>query len=170
MAAVLACGVAGAGLALLYWLPRPTDLGTVTQVRITAKPGIDLSKIEDVLDTPDYYVEVLTHEGKPGSIRTGTEEDKPVGSGLSFDLPVPVRLADIKEIRIWDDNSLGRDDAIRDRTDRPARSIAGERFTFTLGGQVPEAPAVNKVGWPLVALGGLILLLVIIRFIAAQAI
>jgi hypothetical protein len=154
----------------LYWLPQTQELGTVRQVRITAKPGIDLSKIEDVLDTPDYYVEVLTHEGKPGSMRTKTEEDKPVGSGLTFDLPVPVRLADIKEVRVWDDNSLGRDDVIRDRTDRPARSVAGERFTFTLHGEVPGETGVRKVGWALVVCGGVVLLLVVVRFVAAQAV
>jgi hypothetical protein len=170
LVALLACCVAAAGLALLYWLTQATDLGTVTQVRITAKPGIDLSKIEDVLDTPDNYVEVLTHEGKPGSIRTNTEEDKPVGSGLTFDLPVPVRLADIKEVRVWDDNSLGRDDVIRDRTDRPARSVAGERFTFTLHGQTPPASSTRGVGWALVVCGGVVLLLAVVRFVAAQAV
>src|SRR5580765_8088834 len=115
LAIVCPCVVA-AGLALLFWSPGADDPGTVREIRITAKPGIDLRKLEEVLDTPDYYLELLAEQG---SIRTKTFKDTRVGSGLTFKLPVPVPLSAIKELRIWDEN-IGTDKQI-DRVDRPAR-------------------------------------------------
>src|SRR3954463_11002199 len=120
LALVAACVVA-AGLALIFWSPGADDPGTVNEVRITAKSGIDLRKIEEVLDTPDYYLELLADKG---AIRTRTFKDTRVGSGLTFTLPVPVPLSALKELRIWDEETIGKDKQI-DRVDRPAREVDG---------------------------------------------
>lgn len=165
--ALLAACVTASGLALLYWLPAPTDLGTVTGVRLTAKPGIDLSKIEDVLDTPDYYLELRS---ELGSIRTPTKADTPVGSGLTFQLPVPVRLADVREVIVWDENSMGRKDAMIDRIDNPARKVAGGRFNFDLLGTTPPPVNTRQVGLALAWSGGVVLALVLVRFVHAQVV
>src|SRR5687768_4661011 len=99
LATLLAISVLLAGLAMLFWMPDKTDAGTVSEVRLSAKPGIDFSKIEDVLDTPDYFLEVTTDLG---SVRSARHEDTPIGNGLTFKLPVPLRLDDLREIKVWD--------------------------------------------------------------------
>src|SRR3954471_18911125 len=162
LALVSAC-VVGAGIALLFWLPGAEDPGTVTEIRITAKPGIDLRKLEEVLDTPDYYLELLAEQG---SIRTKTFKDTRVGSGLTFKLPVPVPMSAIKELRIWDEN-IGTDKQV-DRVDRPAREVDGEKFHFALTGYIPPRSHQWKVGLALVICGGAILLLTLLKFIRAQ--
>src|SRR5687768_6307783 len=140
LVALLGLAVAGAGLALMFWYAPPVDLGTVSEVRITMKPGIDLSKVKDVLDTPDYYVEVRTAQG---GLRTETVKDTPVGNGLTFKLPVPMRLVDITEVKIWDEDV--RKGSLVDRIDKPARDVAGERFTFSLIGQLPPPTPTRRI-------------------------
>src|SRR5437773_11181788 len=83
--ALLSASVLTVGLLLIFFLPDSTDPGTVNEIRITAKPGIDLRKLEEVFDIPDYYLELLTDQG---SIRTKTFKDTRVGNGLTFKLPV----------------------------------------------------------------------------------
>jgi hypothetical protein len=160
---VSACVVA-AGLALILWSPGADDPGTVNEIRITAKPGIDLRKIEEVLDTPDYYLELLTEQG---AIRTKTFKDTRVGSGLTFKLPVPVPLAAVKELKIWDEETIGKDKQV-DRVDRPAREVDGEKFHFALTGYIPPHSHQWKVGLALSICGGAILLLTFLKFIRAQ--
>ena len=162
LALVSAC-VAAAGLTLLFWSPGADDAGTVSEIRITAKPGIDLRKLEEVLDIPDYYLELLADQG---SIRTKTFKDTRVGNGLTFKLPVPVPLSAIKELRIWDEN-VGTDKQV-DRVDRPAREVDGEKFHFALTGYIPPHSHQWKVGLALSICGGAILLLTLLKFIRAQ--
>jgi hypothetical protein len=163
LALVCACVVA-AGLALTFWSPGADDAGTVSEIRITAKPGIDLRKIEEVLDTPDYYLELLAGEG---SIRTGTFKNTRVGSGLTFKLPVPVPFSAVKELKIWDEETIGKDKQV-DRVDRPAREVDGEKFHFALTGYIPPHTHQWKIGLALSICGGAILLLTLLKFIRAQ--
>jgi len=163
LALVSACVVA-AGVALLFWTPGSQDAGTVSEIRITARPGIDLRKLEEVLDTPDYYLELLADQG---SIRTKTFKDTRVGNGLTFKLPVPVPLAAVSELKIWDEETIGKDKQI-DRVDRPAREVDGEKFHFALTGYIPPRSHQWKVGLALAICGGAILLLTLLKFIRAQ--
>jgi len=163
LALVSACVVA-AGLALSFWSPGSEDPGTVNEIRITAKPGIDLRKLEEVLDTPDYYLELLTEQG---AIRTKTFKDTRVGSGLTFKLPVPVPLSAVKELKIWDEETIGKDKQV-DRVDRPAREVDGEKFHFALTGYIPPHSHQWKVGLALSICGAAILLLTLLKFIRAQ--
>jgi hypothetical protein len=162
LALVAAC-VAAAGLALVFWSPGAEDPGIVSEIRITAKPGIDLRKLEEVFDTPDYYLELLTEQG---AIRTKTFKDTRVGNGLTFKLPVPVPLSAVKELIIWDDN-VGSDKQI-DRLDHPTRETDGEKFHFALTGYIPPRSHQAKVGTALAICGGAILLLTLLKFIRAQ--
>lgn len=155
-----------AGLAMLFWYAAPADTGTVNQVRIVAKPGIDLSKIEEIIDTPDYYVEAWSGEGM---IRSATQKDTRVGNGLTFDLPVPMRVADVTEVKVWDEN-ITRDSLV-DRVDRVAfRQIGGEKFKFELIGQTPPIARDRQIGWGLAIAGGAVLALSVLRFIWRQAV
>jgi hypothetical protein len=161
--ALLSACVTLAGLSLMYWRDEP-EQGTVTEIRITGKPGIDLKKIEEVLDTPDYFIEVLT---KGGSVKTETFEDTPVGGGKEFKLPVPVRVADVTEVKVWDEEAVGKDKLI-DRVDHPGRGAAGEKFQFDLTGWTPPKSKDWQIGMGLAGAGGLILLLTIVKFVRAQ--
>ena len=165
LVAFLGLAVAGAGFALMLWYSPPVDLGTVTEVRITLKPGIDLSKVKDVLDTPDYFLEVWTAQGH---LRTQTSKDTPVGNGLTFKLPVPVRLVDVTEVKVWDEDI--RKNALVDRVDKPSRDTAGEKFNFSLMGQVPPPTPTKRIALTLVCVGSVIFLLALLRFLTAQAI
>jgi hypothetical protein len=140
------------------------NFGTVNEIRITAKPGIDLRKIEEVLDTPDYYIEIATEQGKTQS---ETYKDTRVGNGLTFHLPIAVRLGDIKEIRLCDQNVMK--DSLVDRVDRVGRTTLGERFQFELLGAEPPQP-LHRVGVALAIGGGILLLIVLVRFIWYQVI
>ncbi|HEV8606993.1 MAG TPA: hypothetical protein VGQ99_16750 [Tepidisphaeraceae bacterium] len=165
LALVCACVVA-AGLALIFWSPDAQDAGTVREVRITAKNSIDPQKFEEVLDTPDYYLELLTDQG---SIRTRTFKDTRVGSGLTFKLPVPVPLAAVKELKIWDEEAIGKDKQM-DRVDRPDREVDGEKFHFVLTGYIPPRSHQWKLGLALAICAGAILLLTLLKFIRAQVV
>src|SRR6185295_7615856 len=151
------------GLLLIFYLHNPSDPGTVNEIRIIGKSGIDLRKLEEVLDTPDYYLELLTDQG---AIRTKTFKDTRVGNGLTFKLPVPVPLAAVKEVKIWDEN-VGSDKQV-DRLDLPTRETDGEKFHFSLTGQIPPRPPTFKIGLALYIAGGAILLITLLTFLRSQ--
>jgi hypothetical protein len=153
------------GLALTYWRDA-AEVGTVTEIRITGKPGIDLSKIEEILDTPDYFLEVRT---EPGSVHTNAFGDTRVGNGLTFKLPVPLRVADVVEVRVWDEDAVGKDKLI-DRVDRPGRSVDGEKFRFDLTGWTPPKSRDWQLGMALAGAGGVVLLLTVVKFVRAQVV
>ena len=154
-----------AGLALTYWRDVP-DAGTVEEIRLTGKAGIDLKKIEEVLDTPDYFIEVLTEQG---SVKTETFGDTPIGGGKAFKLPVPIRVSDVVEVKVWDEEAVGKDKLI-DRVDRPGRSVDGEKFRFDLTGWTPPRSRDWQIGMALVGVGGVVLLLTVVKFVRAQVV
>jgi hypothetical protein len=164
LAIVCACVVA-CGLALL-WMRDIADAGTVTSIRITAKGDVDMQKFEEVLDTPDYYLEVLTDQG---SIRTKAFKDTRLGNGLTYKLPVPVPMSSVRELKVFDEDTIGKD-KMMDRIDKPQREMKGEKFAFSLIGEIPPRPSHWKVGLALVICGGAILLLTILKFIRAQVV
>lgn len=165
LAIVSACVVA-AGLALLFMMPQKDDPGTVSEVRIIAKGDIDMQKFEEVLDTPDYYLELLTDQG---SIKTKAFKDTRLGNGLTYKLPVPVPMSAVKELKVWDEESIGKD-KMMDRVDRPLREVNGEKFHFSLSGYVPPRSNERKVGLALAICGGVILLLTVLKFVRAQVV
>src|SRR5205823_397791 len=127
---------------------------------------IDLTKIEEVLYTPDYYLRVYSGQGE---IRTGTMKNTRLGNGLTFKLPAPMRMIDIKEIRVYDESTLGKD-TMKDRVDRPVRELDGEKFHFSLMGEIPPASKDRQIGFALAGAGGVILLLAVVRFVRAQVV
>jgi hypothetical protein len=166
LVALLACCTIAAGLALVWWWPQPPDAGTVFEIRISPKPGLDLTKIEEVLYTPDYYLRIYSGQGE---IRSDTMKNTRLGNGLTFKLPVPMRMVDIREIRVYDESTLGKD-TMKDRVDRPVRELDGEKFHFSLTGEIPPPSKDRQIGSALAGAGGAILLLVVIRFVRAQVI
>lgn len=163
--ALVGVGVGLAGVWLMYRQAQSPDLGTVSTIRLTAKPGIDLSKLEELLDTPDYYIELWTEQGKQ---RTKTFADTRVGNGLTFSLPVPLRLVDVKEIKVFDEDVIK--DRLVDRVDHPGRQVDGEKFHFQLEGSIPPAKQEQWVPIALMAAGGGVLLIALVRFIWAQVV
>jgi hypothetical protein len=163
LALVSAC-VLAAGLVLAFWMPQRDDPGTVNEVRISAKGDIDMQKFEEVLDTPDYYLELVTDQG---ALRTKTFKDTRLGNGLTYKLPVPVPLSAVKELRVYDEGTIGKD-KMMDRVESPAREANGEKFHFSLQGYVPPRSNERKIGLALAICGGAILLLTCLKFIRAQ--
>jgi len=162
---LLGAAVAGTGAAMRFYPSRGEDAGMVRQVRISAKPGIDLGKIEEMFVAPDYYVQVRTD---PGTVRSETMKSTRIGNGLTFDLPVPLRLADIREVMVFDENLMRRDRLV-DRVDQPQRLTEGGRFVFALLGEVPPPSREQAMGTVLLAAGSLAVLLAVVRFLRAQA-
>lgn len=162
---LLGGAVAAAGIALRFYPSEPPEGGVVRQIRITAKPGIDLSKLEEVFDTPDYYIVVRT---EPGTVRTPTFADTRIGNGLTFQLPVPLRMQDILEVKVFDENV--RTDTLVDRIDQPGRQTDGGRFHFALMGEVPPPSRQSTMGLVLLVAGGLTAGLAIVRFLRAQVV
>jgi len=162
LALVSAC-VLLAGLLLAFWMHEHDDPGTVSDIRITAKGDIDMQKFEEVLDVPDYYIELSTDQG---AIRTKTFKDTRVGNGLTWKLPVPVPLAAVKELRVFDEDTMK--DRMMDRVANPSRETNGEKFHFSLQGQIPPRSNERTVGLALALCGGAILLLTLLKFIRAQ--
>ena len=164
--ALLSAAVLAVGLGMRFWWAEPSDLGVVQKIRLEAKQGIDLKKIEEVLDTPDYYLEIQSEQG---SMKTEPFKDTPVGSGLTFTPPVPMRLADIKEIRVFDSDTVGKDTLV-DRVDRPVWSTPGEKFVISMEGQRPNSSRHQALGTGLAVGGGAVLLLALLAFVRAQVV
>ena len=164
---LLSAGVTATGVYLMYFLrPTPIDPGTVHEIRLSGKQGLDLRALEDAFGVPSYYLEIRTDLG---NIRTATAKSTRVGNGLTFKMPVPLRLLDIREVKVWDENTLRKDTQV-DRIDSPSRSTTGERFTFSLAGPEPAPPKDLKLGLYMTIAGGVALLLTVLAVVRAQAI
>jgi hypothetical protein len=168
----LLLALAGGGIGYVGWLllqkpPGPLELGTVREIRITAKPGLDLTKLKENFWTPDYYLEIYTDLGH---VQTPTIKSTPVGNGLTFKMPVPLRIADITEIRAKDENTLSKDTTV-DRIDHlSSREVDGEKFHFQLLGFQPQPQHDKTLAWTLIIGGVALFLLSLLRFITAQVI
>ena len=143
--------LAGVGAALAWPAYRtPAGPDTVTQVLVETKPGLvgDAAETKAMfaLDTPDLYVVLVT---AAGPVRLPPFADTPVGSGLLYELPRPVDLADLREIEVWDDDPVSDDllDRVRRDVEGDPRVIEGGKFRVVLRGRVAK-PAV----WALPAL------------------
>ncbi len=101
-------------------------------------------------------------------MRTPTYKDAKVGNGLSFKLPVPLRVVDVKEVKVFDDGITSN--KLVDRVEKPGRETDGEKFHFQLIGYVPPASRDWQVGLGLSIAGGVVLLLAVVKFMRAQVI
>ncbi len=165
-----------------WWLAAPiTDGQLVTAVRIRQNTKITnpsgaaddlMSKLKRFGSQPDYFLRVRTDRA---TFDTATREDTPIGNGLTFDLPLPLRPDQVREIRALHDGLLS--DTLIDRVDLPADSpppagLAGQVFAFELIVTDPDDPGrtVRLIAIAIAALGTAMLLLTLVRFVYHQAV
>lgn len=133
--------IAGGLLLLLFGLVLAVlaPPGTVDSVLMQKRPGVDLN-IVSLPDAPDYLLEIKLADG--WRHRTETLANTPIGNGIVFEVPA-IEIADIREILLWDDNSIDVSDLrlsvipdeIIDRVRvNGERSLAGEKMRFELSG------------------------------------
>ena len=160
-------GLALLGLGLYKFYDVPDD-GTVHTVQLTTKPGPVGQASEAVrlisLGTPDLYLKIKTADGTV--TRTFTHQDTPIGNGLKWALDKPLRMRDVREIEVWDE------DAVRDNfADRVALGSAwsaeGQTYRIDLFGEKAQPP---KWALPVAVAGGVVTLVVLLRFVWDQVI
>ena len=160
------------GLALLglgvYKYYDIEDDGTVHTIQLATKPGMVGQASEALrlisVGTPDLYLKIKTADG--AQVRTFTHEDTPVGNGLKWALDKPLRMRDVQEVEVWDE------DAVRDNfADRvslgSAWSAEGQTYRIALLGERSQPP---KWALPVAVGGGVVTLVVLLRFVWDQVI
>jgi len=155
----------GAGLYTYYDIE---DDGTVHTIQLATKPGMVGQASEALrlisVGTPDLYLKIKTADG--AQVRTFTHEDTPVGNGLKWALDKPLRMRDVREVEVWDE------DAVRDNfADRvslgSAWSAEGQTYRIDLLGERSQPP---KWALPVAVGGGVVTLVVLLRFVWDQVI
>jgi hypothetical protein len=159
------------GLALLgaglYKYHDVKDDGAVHTVQLTTKPGMVGQASEALrlvsLGTPDLYLKIKVSDGQ---IKTFTHKDTPIGNGLKWSLDKPLRMRDVREVEVWDE------DAVRDNfADRVALggtwSAEGQTYRIDLLGERAQPP---KWALPVAVAGAVVTLVVLLRFVWDQVI
>src|SRR5688500_17295244 len=158
------------GLALLglglYKHYDVVDDGTVHTIQLTTKPGM-VGQASEALrlinpGTPDLYLKVKTQDTE---IKTFTHKDKPIGNGLKWSLDKPLRMRDVREIEVWDEDAVR--DNFKDRVAVSSWSAEGQAFKIDLMGQRFGPP---KWALPVAAVGGAVTLIALLRFVWDQVI
>lgn len=154
--------LAGAGVYMLRFAP-PAAVESVRVVKASNMPELR------VLDRPDYYVVVLTHDGD--KLQLPTYEDRPMGNGLIWTLPQPPPLDRIAEVQLFDANVIS--DTMLDRVIVSGAMLTGplvlkgEKFEFTLS---PVHSDHRLVAWIVGGVAGAWLLVALIGVVRRQAI
>jgi hypothetical protein len=159
------------GLALLgvglYKYYDVEDDGVVHTVQITTKPG-PVGQAAEALrlvqtGNPDLYLKIKT--AAPSELRTDKYKDTPIGNGLKWPVKSPLRMREVREVEVWDSN-VWRDDFI-DRVAISGWTAEGQIFRVELLGDKFRPP-----DWalPVAAVGGMITLFALMRFVWDQVI
>ena len=158
------------GLALLgFGLQKYYDVqddGTIHTIQLATKPGM-VGQASEALrlinpGTPDLYLKIKTSDAE---VRTFTHTDTPIGNGLKWSLDAPLRMRDVREIEVWDEDPVR--DNFADRVAVAGWSAEGQAYKIDLLGQRDE-PA--KWALPVAVAGGVITLVVLLRFVWDQVI
>ena len=158
------------GLALLgFGLQKyydVTDDGAVHTIQLATKPGM-VGQASEALrlinpGTPDLYLKVKTSAGE---FKTFTHKDTPIGNGLKWSLDKPLRMRDVREVEVWDEDAVR--DNFADRVAVAGWSAEGQTYKIDLLGQRDE-PA--KWALPVAVAGGVVALVALLRFVWDQVI
>ena len=123
--AAITCIALIAGMTMLVVASAATP-SRVTKIRISKKAGLDIPWPQ--LTTPKYFLEIWT-EGREG-ITTGVKQN-PIGNGLTFDLPRPIPLSSMEEVKVKSKNMISTQ--ISDRVDvRGQPELAGDKYWFKM--------------------------------------
>lgn len=158
-------GLALLGIGLFVYFDVEDD-GDVTMVQLTTKQGL-VGQTSEALrlvqpGNPDLYLKLRFADSEE---RTRTFQDTPIGNGLIFPLAKPARMRQIREVEVWDENPF-RDD-FKDRVALGVWGAEGQFFRIDLLGQKDQPP---RWALPLAAVGGVIALIALLRFVWDQVI
>lgn len=123
----------------------------VTAVRVTLCAGAE-EPGDGILgrDAPDYRLDLrgLDLHGEGDWLDCGTYEDRPVGDGLVWEVPVPMPLAALAELRLTEVDAL--DDDRLEELVLDGRVVVGRAFRFELETSFDLGLAVGQfLGTPL---------------------
>ncbi|THB63201.1 MAG: hypothetical protein D6E12_17515 [Desulfovibrio sp.] len=142
-------------------LLAPTD-ESIDRVELTK--GMDfLPSVGELIDTPDYYILLIMHNGT--EVETQSYEDKLIGNGIIWTID-PVPLASIAEVMVMDENDLTPDDAL-DRVTVHGALNEGQLYGVNLMGPPPPSRTPAIV---LIVVGGFVAGVLLLRFLILQAI
>ncbi len=142
------------------------DNGTVHTIQLATKPGM-VGQASEALrlinpGTPDLYLKIKTSDGE---IKTFTHKDTPIGNGLKWSLDKPLRMREVREVEVWDEDAMR--DNFADRVAVSGWSAEGQAYRIDLLGQ-RDQPAAWAV--PVAVAGGVVTLVVMLRFVWDQVI
>ena len=122
--------LAGGLVTAMYLVPAAEEVAMVRAVRLS-----DAAVLPPILHTTyDLYLELDT---PAGPLTTKTEHQAILGNGLTFPLPQPVALRDIRSISVWDARESTLWDKIHhreklDQINEFGFAAKGSRFRFAM--------------------------------------
>ncbi|HEY1628885.1 MAG TPA: hypothetical protein VGF52_03435 [Tepidisphaeraceae bacterium] len=155
------------GIGLFYQLHVPPG-GTVEAIKMTIKPGLggEASTALEALKpggNPDLFPKVIT---PTENFVFEPYPDTPVGNGLTWKLPTTQPFENIQRVEVWNKHSITKDHEV-DRITMSNWSDDGQQYHIDLLGKKNAPP---KWALPLAIAGGVLTLLVILRFVWDQVI
>jgi len=158
-------GLALLGLGLQKYYDVQDD-GTVHTIQLATKPGM-VGQASEALrlinpGTPDLYLKVKTTDAE---FKTFTHKDTPIGNGLKWSLDRSLRMRDVREVEVWDEDAVR--DNFADRVAVADWTAEGQTYKIDLLGQRDQPP---KWALPLAVAGGVVTLVVLLRFVWDQVI
>lgn len=143
--------------------------GTVDAVKLTTKQGFVGQAAEAVdnvkPETPDLYIQVFPKTGD--KLVLPAFKNTPIGNGLTWNLPRKLALSEMDRVEVWDHNSVWKDREFDRITLTNVWEADGQRFHVQLQGQAFEPPS-----WPmpLMVAGGVVAVLVMLKFVWDQVV
>ncbi len=125
---IVAMLVAGAAVGYGYYYAPPGVVEAIRVTKLSSMPELRLPS------KPDYYLVLQLHSGE--RVQLPTYANRPIGNGLVWPLDPPLRLADLAEVQLYDENLIFRDEML-DRAIVEARVHKTTQHGFELIG--PES-------------------------------
>lgn len=126
---IVALLVAAGAAAYGYFYASP---GIVESIRITKLSSMPELRLPS---KPDYYLVLQLHSGD--TMQLPTYPNRPIGNGLVWTLPDPLKLTDLAEVQIYDENTIFRDEML-DRAIVTDRLLKSTQHGFELVGPASD--------------------------------
>jgi hypothetical protein len=156
------------GIGLFFYLHVPPG-GTVETIKLTVKPGLggEASQALEALKpggNPDIYPKVIT---PTENLVFEPYPDTPIGNGLTWALLNPRPLQDIERVEVWNKHAITKDHEVDRITMNGGWGDDGQQYHIEMLGKKNQPP---KWAFPLAIAGGVLSLLVLLRFVWDQVI
>src|SRR6478672_11447110 len=143
--------------------------GFINAIKLSTKQGLVGQAAEAVsnvsLTSPDLYLKLAS---RGTLIELPVKKDTPIGNGLTWDLPRQMSIRDVQRVEVWDHHRITSDKSLdRISLDGASWGTDGQRFHIDLVGEKFQPP---QWALPVAAVGGVLTLLCIVRFIWDQVV